>query len=40
MNMAYYLIQLDHLFTEKIYHWLEQLRFGKEIDFSIPGGGY
>ena len=27
-------------FTERVNHWIEQLRYGKQVDFSIPGEGY
>lgn len=35
MFLKRFLINLDHFFTERLNHWLEQLTYGKEIDFSI-----
>ncbi len=40
MGFKNLLIGIDHVFTEKINHRLEQLRYGKGIDFSIQGAGY
>lgn len=40
MGIKSLLIRTDRLFTEKINHKIEQLRYGKEIDFSIQGKGY
>ncbi len=44
MSIKYLLIKLDHLITEKLNHCVEQIKYGKEIDFSIAsmdryGGG-
>lgn len=40
MNIKLCLIEIDHLFTERISHWIEQQRYGKSIDFSIPENDY
>lgn len=40
MGIKRFLIGIDHVFTETINHWVEQLRYGKGVDFSIQGGGY
>ena len=46
ISIKYFLIKLDHLITEKLNHCVEQIKYGKGIDFSIAsmdgyrGGGY
>lgn len=40
MKFKLLLINLDHVFTEKVNHWIEQVRYGRKIDFSIPGETY
>lgn len=43
MFFKLFLMKLDHFFTERLNHWIGQLKYGKEIDFSIPNlkrGGY
>ena len=35
MFFKMFLINLDHFFTERLNHWIVQLKYGKEIDFSI-----
>lgn len=36
MFFKLFLMKLDHFFTERLNHWIGQLKYGKEIDFSIP----
>lgn len=44
MFFKLFLMKLDHFFTERLNHWIGQLKYGKEIDFSMSnlkrGGGY
>ncbi len=40
MNVKRCLLELDHLFTERAEHMIEQLRYGKGLDFSVPGESY
>ncbi len=35
MFFKLFLMKLDHFFTERLNHWIGQLKYGKEIDFSM-----